>query len=145
MKKKENIIGYTAGVFDLFHIGHLNILKNAKNNCDYLIVGVATDKLCESIKGIKPYIPFEERIEIVKSIKYVDKVIVQEKTDEINEWHKLKFQRIFKGSDWDGSEKWENLKVEFQKKGVEVIFFSYTKVISSSKLKKILEKNPSIE
>lgn len=132
---KNTVVGYTTGVFDLFHIGHLNLLKRAKHHCDHLVVGVATDELTERLKGFRPYVPFVERIEIIKSIKYTDEVYVQDKIDEIGDLQRIQFSRIFKGSDWEGSDKWNNLKQEFQKKGVEVIFFPYTNVTSSTKLK----------
>lgn len=132
------IVGFTTGVFDLFHIGHLNILENAKKKCDYLIVGVTTDELCEELKNNKPYIPFKERIEIVKSIEYVDEVVEQKVINEIQDWQELKFHKIFKGSDWKNTIKWNHLEIEFKKLGVEVVFFPYTKGTSSTKLKEAI-------
>jgi glycerol-3-phosphate cytidylyltransferase len=137
MKKK---IGYTTGVFDLFHIGHLNILNNAKKQCDELIVGVTTDELCLQIKNKLPIIPFSERFSIVEALKMVDRVVPQEKVDEIADSYKYNFQRIFKGSDWKGSSKWTNLEQKFAEIGVEVIYFDYTETTSSSLVRTILEK-----
>ena len=106
------IIGYTTGVFDLFHVGHLNILKRAKENCDYLIVGVSTDKLVYEYKKKYPIIPFEERIEIVKTIRYVDKVVTQDDMDKYEAWKSLKYNILFHGDDWKGT----SLYNETQKK-----------------------------
>lgn len=133
------IIGYTTGVFDLFHIGHLNILKNAKNNCDYLIVGVTTDELTYKLKKRHPVVPFSERAEIVRQIKYVDKVVPQTEIDEIADFEKYRFNKIFKGGDWKDSEKWKKLEKEFAKRGVQVQFFEYTQTTSSTLIRKSLE------
>ena len=92
-------IGYTTGVYDMFHIGHLNVLKRAKELCEYLIVGVSTDELVESYKHKKPIIPFEERAEIVKAIRYVDEVVPQTSMDKLQAWEKLRFEAMFHGSD----------------------------------------------
>lgn len=133
-------IGYTTGVFDLFHIGHLNILKNAKSKCDKLIVGVTTDELCEKLKGKKPVIPFNERKSIIESIKYVDRVIPQRKINELSDQKKLNFDVIFKGSDWKDTKKWNNLEKEFAKRRVKVVYFPYTKNTSSTLLKRCLSR-----
>jgi len=137
MNKK---IGYTTGVFDLFHIGHLNILKRAKEQCDILIVGVTTDEVTEQMKNIKPIIPFEERQEIVQSIKYVDKVVAKTSVDNIEAWSDLKFNIYFKGDDWKDTEKGNKLEEDFKKYGVEIKYFPYTQGTSSTKLREILEK-----
>jgi glycerol-3-phosphate cytidylyltransferase len=136
----NNTVGYTTGVFDLFHIGHLNILKKAKQECDFLIVGVTTDELCQSRKGKKPIIPFEERFEIVRSIRYVDKVVPQETMNKMEAWEELGFQKMFVGDDWKGSEKWNQLEKDFQTVGVEIVYFPYTKHTSSTLLREALEK-----
>lgn len=132
-------IGYTTGVFDLFHVGHLNILKRAKEQCDFLIVGVTTDELV-SYKNKKAIIPFSERIEIVQSIKYVDKVLPQENMDKFSAWEKLKFEAIFVGDDWKGTQKWLEYEKQFASVGVEIIYFPYTTETSSSKLRCVLDK-----
>ena len=111
------IIGYTAGVFDLFHIGHLNLLKNAKGMCDKLIVGVSTDELV-LYKNKKPVIPFDERIEIVRNIKYVDGVVAQENMDKLEMCKKLKAEILIVGDDWYNTDKWNNYEEEFQKNGI---------------------------
>ncbi|AEG31694.1 adenylyltransferase/cytidyltransferase family protein [Thiomicrospira cyclica] len=133
-------IGYTTGVYDLFHIGHLNLLKRAKLECDYLIVGVTTDELCEQRKGKKPIIPFFERMEIVEHIKFVDEVVPQVNMDKFEAWQNLKFDRMFVGDDWKGTEKWNQLEKQFAEVNVEIIYFSYTTHTSSTKLREILDK-----
>lgn len=135
---KNYKIGYTTGVYDLFHIGHLNILRRAKEQCEYLIVGVTTDEEVIRVKKRKPIIPFEERIEIVKSIKYVDKAIPENNTNKIIAWDNLKFDAIFKGDDWKGTAKWDEYEAEFLKRNVDVIYFPYTKGRSSTELREML-------
>ena len=133
-------IGYTTGVFDLFHIGHLNILKRARLECDYLIVGITTDELAMSIKGEKPFIPFEERMEIVESIKFVDEEVPQTNYNKIEAWNKLKFDRMFVGDDWKGTKEWIQIEKDFSKYNVEIIYFSYTTHTSSTILRDVLKK-----
>jgi len=133
------ITGYTTGVFDLFHIGHLNLLRNAKALCDKLIVGVTTDELV-SYKYKRAVIPFNERIEIVRNIKYVDAAIPQESMDKFEAWKKLKYDVMFVGDDWYGNEKWEELEKQFKEVGVKIIYFPYTKGTSSTMINEILKK-----
>lgn len=133
------IIGYTTGVFDLFHIGHLNILKKAKENCDYLIVGVTTDEEVERVKNKRPIIPYQERAEIVKAIKYVDEVVPEEDTDKLKAAEAIQFNRIFKGDDWRGTPKWNRYEEEFGKKDIDVVYFEYTKGTSSTHLRNVLD------
>ena len=133
-------IGYTTGVFDLFHIGHLNILKRARLECDYLIVGITTDALALSVKGEKPFIPFEERMEIVESIKFVDEVVPQTNYNKMEAWNNLKFDRMFVGDDWKGTKEWIQIEEDFSKYNVEIIYFSYTTHTSSTILRDILKK-----
>ena len=132
-------IGYTTGVFDLFHIGHLNILRNAKLECDHLIVGITTDELSLKEKGRKPVIPFSERMAIVESIKYVDSVLPQVNYDKIEAWNNIKFNVMFVGDDWQGTEKWNTLEEEFLKLGVKISYFPYTQHTSSSRIRKLLD------
>lgn len=132
------IVGYTTGVFDLFHIGHLNLLKNAKANCDYLIVGVSTDEIVEEYKHKRPIIPFEERFQILEAIKYVDKVVPQISMDKFIAWEELKFDILFHGSDWKGTEMYNDIQRKLGKVGVKMIFFDYTQGTSSTELSKIL-------
>lgn len=132
---KKRIIGYTTGVFDLFHIGHLNILRRAKEQCDYLIVGVSTDELCESYKHKAPIIPFEERRAIVEAIRYVDEVVPQHDRDKYAAWQRLHFDRMFVGDDWKGTPLFEELEKQFAEVGVEIVYFPYTKGTSSTTLR----------
>ena len=137
---KKKIIGYTAGVFDMFHVGHLNILKQAKEHCDYLIVAVSPDELVQSYKGKKPIISFEDRVEIIKAIKYVDKVVIQYDRDKIKAYHEHKFNIMFVGDDWKGNPLFEAVEKELNKHGSKVQFFSYTNKVSSTKLRSILKE-----
>ena len=131
------IIGYTSGVFDLFHVGHLNLLKNAKGMCDYLVVGVTIDELVQ-YKNKSAVIPFEERIEIVRNIKYVDAAVPQEDMDKTTMCKKLKADILFVGDDWYDSDKWKEYEKELLKLGIKVIYFPYTKGVSSTKINKLL-------
>lgn len=132
------IKGYLTGVFDLFHIGHLNIIKNARDRCDYLIVGVTTDELCTTEKGKEPIIGFEERIQIISSLRYVDQVVPQSSYDKMQAWKAYSFHRIFVGDDWKGSERWNKLEQQFQSVGVDIVYFPYTKSTSSTKIRRII-------
>ncbi len=133
------IIGYTSGVFDLFHVGHLNLLRNAKGLCDRLIVGVTTDELV-SYKNKRAVIQQSERMEIVRNIKFVDAVVPQENMDKIAMWEKLKFDIMFVGDDWYASEKWDKLEHDFRKRGVKIVYFPYTKGTSSTLINDTLIK-----
>lgn len=133
------IIGYTAGVYDLFHIGHLNLIKNAKGMCDKLIVGVTTDELV-LYKNKKAVIPFLERIEIVRSIKYVDAVVAQENMDKLTMCLKLKASILFVGDDWYNTEKWNVYEKEFTENGIKIVYFPYTKGTSSTIINETLKK-----
>ena len=135
----DKIIGYTTGVFDLFHVGHLNILKNAKSQCDYLIVGVTVDELV-AYKNKTAFIPFEERIEIVDSIKYVDKTVAQTSMDKMAAWKEFGFNKMFVGDDWKNSEQWIKIESDFREVGVEIVYFPYTKETSSTKLRTVLDE-----
>ena len=136
MKKYRG--GYTTGVFDMFHVGHLNILRKAKEQCDYLIVGVSTDELVREYKNKTPIIPFEERSEIVRSIDCVDKVIPQVNRDKYEAWKELKFDVMFVGDDWKGKPLFMKVEDDFRKVGVEVVYFPYTKDTSSTILREKL-------
>ena len=133
------IIGYTAGVYDLFHIGHLNLLRNAKSVCDKLIVGVSTDELVQEYKKKTPIISHNERMQIVSSIRYVDAVVAQSKRDKFEMWEKLNFEVIIVGDDWHRSKTWDLMEKKFKEVGVKVIYFPHTEGTSSTKINKILD------
>lgn len=138
--KPKCCIGYTTGVFDLFHIGHLNILRRAKEQCDYLIVGVSSDELVLHEKKIHPIIPFSERFAIIESIKYVDLVVPQLNKDKLNAWKKYHFNKMFVGSDWKGTDVWKKFEEQFSPLGVEIIYLEHTNGISSSIIKSRIAK-----
>lgn len=136
---KKMIIGYTSGVFDLFHIGHLNLLKNAKGMCDKLIVGVTVDDLV-TYKGKRAMIPYEDRAEIVRNIKYVDAVIPQYNMNKLEMCSKIQADILFVGDDWYNTKKWKDFEKELSEIDVKVVYFPYTKGISSTKITQALEK-----
>lgn len=136
---EKMIIGYTSGVYDLFHIGHLNLLKNAKTLCDKLIVGVSSDELV-AYKNKKAVINHQERMEIVRSIKHVDAVIPQDDLDKFKMWERLKFDIMFVGDDWFNSPKWKELDKQFKKVGVKIVYFPYTQSTSSTLINNTLKK-----
>lgn len=140
MGNKKYKVGYTTGVFDMFHIGHLNILKKAKEQCDYLIVGVSTDENVRSYKNKKPIIPFEERIAIVRELKCVDEAVPQTSMDKMEAWERLHFDALFHGSDWKGSDMYNKMIEEFAAVGVDVVFLPHTEGVSSTLLSEVLHK-----
>ncbi|MBQ3667094.1 MAG: adenylyltransferase/cytidyltransferase family protein [Elusimicrobiaceae bacterium] len=140
MPDKKYKIGYTTGVFDMFHVGHLNILKRAKEQCDYLIVGVSTDEVVQSYKHKTPIISFEERCAIVSAIKYVDEVVPQTSMDKFEAWKKLHFNALFHGDDWKGSPVYDKAQNAFDKVGVKVVFLPHTDGVSSTLLARKLKE-----
>ena len=138
--KKKIILGYTTGVFDLFHVGHVRLLKKAKSLCDKLIVGVSSDKLVKKYKNKYPIISQKERIEVVKSNEYVDYVVSQNTLDKFISWKKLKYDLVFVGDDWFATTKWKQLDKKFNDLGVRIIYLPYTKGTSSTKINNILDK-----
>lgn len=130
-------IGYTTGVYDMFHIGHLNLIKRAKEQCDFLIVGVTTDELA-LYKNKAPIIPYEERSQIVAALRYVDKVVPQETMDKMQAYNKYKFDVVFVGDDWKNTDKWNKIEEDFKKVNVDVVYFPYTKGTSSTILREKL-------
>ena len=139
MEKKYKV-GYTTGVYDMFHIGHLNIIKRAKEQCEYLIVGVTTDELCMQRKGKCPIICEKDRMEIVESVKYVDKVVPQMDMDKIKPVTQYGVDVVFVGSDWKGTPEWTEYEKEFEKVGCSVVYLDHTDGISSSILRERLNK-----
>ncbi len=142
MKKYK--VGYTSGVYDMFHIGHLNIIKRAKEQCDYLIVGVTTDELCQSRKHKLPIICEQDRMAIVEALKYVDLVIPQTDMDKVSVVEKYNVDAVFVGSDWKGTEAWDRYEEEFKKRNCTVVYLDHTDGISSTILRERLNKNEKI-
>lgn len=136
----KRVIGYTTGVYDMFHIGHLNILRKAKECCDYLIVGVSTDELVQKEKNKTPIIPYEERRQIVEAIRYVDKVVPQVDKNKYAAWQKYHFDKMFVGSDWKGTKQWQEYEEQFSEVGVEIVYFDHTDGISSTILREKLNE-----
>ena len=143
-EEKEYKIGYTTGVFDMFHIGHLNILRKAKEQCEYLIVGVTTDELCIRRKGKKPIICEDDRKAIVEALKYVDKVVAQDTMDKLSAVKKYNADVVFVGSDWQGTEAWNNYERQFAEVGCTVVYLTHTDGISSSILRERLNSQAAV-
>ena len=132
------VIGYVPGAFDLFHIGHLNALRQARGCCDVLVAGVVADEICLQTKGVVPTVPLEERLEIVEAIGIVDAVYAERTADKSDSWGDVGFHRIFKGDDWQGTAKGLRLEEQMAALGVEVVYFPYTLQTSSTALRKAL-------
>jgi len=132
-------IGYAAGAFDLFHVGHLNLLRHAKQHCDVLVAGVVSDEMLREVKGIEALIPTAERAEIVRHISFVDDVHVETTPSKMDAWRDVGFTHFFKGDDWRGTEKGMRLEREFDAVGVEVVYFPYTAHTSSTALRRALD------
>ncbi|MCU4745247.1 MULTISPECIES: adenylyltransferase/cytidyltransferase family protein [Streptomyces] len=138
-QRVPHLVGYAPGVYDLFHIGHLNILRHARSRCDYLVAGVVSDEMAELAKGRPPVIPLVERLEIVRSIRYVDAAFVETVPDKVTTWQQVRFDILFKGDDWRGTPKGEKLERDFRQVGVEVVYFPYTVHTSSTQLRGALD------
>ena len=133
-------VGYAPGVFDLFHIGHLNLLRNARTACDHLIAGVVVDELAQRVKGMPPVVPLVERLEIVASIRYVDEAVAEDVAHKREMWERLRFDVIIKGDDWKGTDRGDKLESDFAEVGVEVAYVPYTAQTSSTMLRRILQR-----
>jgi len=133
------VLGYTTGVYDLFHIGHVNVLRNAKSLCDRLIVGVTVDELV-LYKNKRAVVPFDERIEIVRACRYVDLAVPQASMDKLDAWQRYKFNVMFVGDDWYHNERWKALDAQFTELGVRIVYFPYTKTTSSTLINQTLER-----
>lgn len=131
-------IGYAPGAYDLFHVGHLNLLRQARTGCDHLIAGVVADEVLEVTKGRRPVIPLAERMEIVRHVDFVDEVVAEVQPDKLLTWQDVRFDVIFKGDDWRGTPKGDRLERDFAAVGVEVVYFPYTVHTSSTALRRAL-------
>jgi glycerol-3-phosphate cytidylyltransferase len=132
-------IGYAPGAYDLFHMGHLNLLRRAKERCDFLIAGVVADEMLIQHKKVTPVIPLAERLEIVRNIRFVDMAHAAMTNNKTEIWKELGFNVLFKGDDWRGTKRGQALERDFAALGVEVVYFPYTQVTSSSVLRKTLQ------
>ncbi len=132
------LIGYVPGVFDLFHVGHLNVLRQARELCDVLVAGVVSDEVCEQVKGIAPFVPLEERIAIVDSVGIVDATYAEQTSDKVDAWREVGFHRLFKGDDWKDSERGRALEQRLSPYGVEIVYFPYTVHTSSTQLRALI-------
>ena len=132
-------IGCAPGAFDLFHIGHLNLLRRAKERCDFLIAGVVADEVLIEHKKVTPVIPLAERLEIVRNVRFVDMAHAAMTNDKTEIWRELWFNVLFKGNDWQGTEKGIRLERDCAALGVEVVYFPYTQATSSSALRRALQ------
>ncbi len=138
------VIGYTTGVYDLFHVGHLNLLRNAKGMCDRLVVGVTVDELV-SYKGKQAVIPFEERIEMVRACRYVDAAVPQYDMDKLTACKKLGASYLFVGDDWYETEKWQEYEKEFEEEGIKIVYFPYTKEVSSTRILEAMQTGKKLD
>ena len=138
MKSKYKV-GYTAGVYDMFHIGHLNVLRRSSERCHKLIVGVTSDELVRERKNKDPFIPLNERMEIIGALRCVDEIVIQENMDKVAMVKELECDVVFVGNDWKGTAAWKMYEVEFNKIGVDVVYLPHTTHTSSSKLQDALE------
>lgn len=132
-------VGYAPGAYDLFHVGHLNLLRHARDRCDHLVAGVVSDELAERAKGRPPVVPLVERLEIVRSIRFVDAAFVETVPDKLETWRQVRFDVLFKGDDWRGTAKGERLEADFRTVGVEIVYFPYTVHTSSTQLRRALD------
>ncbi|MDR3294478.1 MAG: adenylyltransferase/cytidyltransferase family protein [Clostridiales Family XIII bacterium] len=133
-------IGYTTGVYDMFHIGHLNVIRAAKERCDYLIVGVSTDELVLHEKSKTPVIPYDERAAIIEALRFVDRVVPQKDKDKFGAWREYGFHRMFVGSDWQGTPQWQQFEEQFAPLGVEIVYLPHTDGISSTALTNFIKE-----
>ena len=140
MGSGDRRVGYAPGVFDLFHIGHLNLLRNGREFCDYLIAGVVSDELAERNKAIVPVVPLVERLEIVRSIRFVDEAVIEDVPSKLEQWERLRFDVIIKGNDWMGTERGARLEADFATVGVDVAYLPYTPETSSTMLRRVLQR-----
>ncbi|MBL1083026.1 adenylyltransferase/cytidyltransferase family protein [Streptomyces actinomycinicus] len=136
---RRHRLGYAPGVYDLFHVGHLNILRRARQQCDRLVAGVVADERVLQQKGRRPVVPLAERLDIVRSLQCVDEAVVEATTDKMEMWKEIGFDVVFKGDDWRGTELWNTLEHRFAQVGVKVVYFPYTPHTSSTLLRTALD------
>ncbi|WP_216206176.1 adenylyltransferase/cytidyltransferase family protein [Amycolatopsis aidingensis] len=132
------VVGYAPGAYDMFHIGHLNILRRASQECDRLVAGVVSDEVVLKAKGKLPIIPFDERLEIVRSVRFVHEAVPDLHLDKFDSWLHIGFDVLFKGDDWRGTERAERLEAALGEVGARVVYFPYTMHTSSTALRKLI-------
>jgi len=137
------LIGYVPGAFDLFHVGHLNLLRQAREQCDVLVAGVVSDEMCAQAKGVAPFVPLEERLAIVDALRFVDWTYAETTPDKRDAWGTVGFHRLFKGDDWQGTERGLALEKHLAPLGVEVVYFPYTVHTSSTHLRALITADRS--
>lgn len=135
LDRSTRIVGYAPGAYDLFHVGHLNLLRRARLSCDHLIAGVVSDAVAFQQKGCWPVVPEEERLAVVAAMDFVDEAVMEVTTDKILTWRAARFDVVFKGDDWRGSAKWTALEAAFADVGVRVEYLPYTEHRSTTKLR----------
>lgn len=140
MHPASPVIGYACGVFDMFHIGHLNLLQRARANCDHLIVGVTSDALAAQRKGQRPVASEAERMAIIAALRCVDEVVAQTDMDKFRAWERLGYHRLFVGDDWQGHPDWVALEAQLAQVGAQIMYFPYTKAVSSTQLRAYLDR-----
>jgi len=134
----ERLVGYVPGVFDMFHVGHLNVLKNAREHCDHLVAGVVSDEMAQRVKGLQPVVPTVERVSIVAACRYVDEAVVEDTPHKLDMWERVRFDVIVKGDDWKDTDRGDKLEQDFAGVGVRVVYVPYTQQTSSSLLRRAL-------
>jgi glycerol-3-phosphate cytidylyltransferase len=132
------LVGYVPGVYDLFHIGHLNALRQARELCDVLVAGIVSDEVCEQVKGLRPFVPLEERLAIVDAIGIVDATYAELTIDKLDAWREVGFHRDFKGDDWRDTPRGRELELKVGSVGAEVVYFPYTAHTSSTQLRRVI-------
>ena len=134
-KRPSGVVGYAPGAWDLFHVGHVNLLRRAGLSCDYLIAGVVSDEVALQQKGRWPVVPQDERLAVVAAMDFVDEVVMEQTTDKLLTWRAVGFDVVFKGDDWRGSERWTALEAAFAEVGVRVEYLPYTEHTSTTMLR----------
>ena len=132
------IIGYTQGTFDMFHIGHLNLIRNARAQCDYLIVGVNSDELVKAYKDKAAIVPFLERMDIIGALRFVDEVVQCDSLDKVEKQKQYHFNKLFIGDDWKGNARWEKTEEQMRELGAEVVYLPHTEGTNSTLLREKL-------
>lgn len=135
--RRHGVVGYAPGVFDMFHVGHLNLLRRARLCCDHLVAGVVSDSVTMAQKGRWPVVPQDERLQVVASMDVVDEAVLQTSVDKLLIWEAVRFSEIYKGSDWQGTAGGSALERAFAAVGVRVVYLPYTEHTSTTLLRRL--------